>query len=145
MQHHRYGLEIKHKGKRAVHGFKAHLGINVNIDLADEVSVTSTNTYDGEVGLEALPNNSGEVFADSAYRGNHIRDAVRAKNAIPRSSPRLAASCLYSAPAGDREWQLDRSRNRHESALWFARSPLPSGQMVLSLCVIGFGCFLQAA
>ncbi|WP_218036725.1 hypothetical protein [Sphingobium sp. EM0848] len=28
--------------------------------------------------------NPGEVFADSAYRGNHFCDAVRAKGGIPR-------------------------------------------------------------
>lgn len=28
--------------------------------------------------------NPDEVFADSAYRGNHFRDAVRAKGGLPR-------------------------------------------------------------
>ncbi len=32
---------------------------------------------------EAL-DDSGEVFADSAYRGSHVRDAVCAKGSVPR-------------------------------------------------------------
>lgn len=75
---------VKHKGKRAVHGFKAHVGADADTALVEEVSVTSANINDGKAGPEALPDNPGEVFADSAYRGNHFRDAVRAKGGIPR-------------------------------------------------------------
>jgi IS5 family transposase len=75
---------VKHKGKRAVHGFKAHVGADADTALVEEVSVTSANINDGKAGPEALPENPGEVFADSAYRGNHFRDAVRAKGGIPR-------------------------------------------------------------
>src|SRR5690606_25653259 len=32
----------------------------------------------------ALPDNPGEVFADSAYRGSHFGDAVRARGGRPR-------------------------------------------------------------
>ena len=75
---------VKHKGKRAVHGFKAHVGADADTALVEEVSVKSANINDGKAGPEALPDNPGEVFADSAYRGNHFRDAVRAKGGIPR-------------------------------------------------------------
>lgn len=75
---------VKHKGKRAVHGFKAHVGADADTALVEEVSVTSANINDGKAGPDALPENPGEVFADSAYRGNHFRDAVRAKGGIPR-------------------------------------------------------------
>jgi len=75
---------VKHKGKRAVHGFKAHVGADADTALVEEVSVTSANINDGKAGPGALPDNPGEVFADSAYRGNHFRDAVRAKGGIPR-------------------------------------------------------------
>ena len=75
---------VKHKGKRAVHGFKAHVGADADTALVEEVSVTSANINDGKAGPDALPDNPGEVFADSAYRGNHFRDAVRAKGGIPR-------------------------------------------------------------
>ena len=75
---------VKHKGKRAVHGFKAHVGADADTALVEEVSVTSANINDGKAGPGALPDNPGEVFADSACRGNHFRDAVRAKGGIPR-------------------------------------------------------------
>lgn len=75
---------VKHKGKRAVHGFKAHVGADADTALVEELSVTSANINDGKAGPEALPDNPGEVFADSAYRGSHFRDAVRAKGGIPR-------------------------------------------------------------
>ena len=75
---------VKHKGKRAVHGFKAHVGADADTALVEEVSITSANINDGKAGPGALPENPGEVFADSAYRGNHFRNAVRAKGGIPR-------------------------------------------------------------
>ena len=75
---------VKHKGKRAVHGFKAHVGADADTALVEQVSVTSANINDGKAGPDALPDNPGEVFADSAYRGSHFRDAVRAKGGVPR-------------------------------------------------------------
>lgn len=75
---------VKHKGKRALHGFKAHVGADADTALVEEISITSANINDGKAGPEALPDNPGEVFADSAYRGNHFRDAVRAKGGVPR-------------------------------------------------------------
>jgi len=75
---------VKHQGKRAVHGFKAHVGADADTALVEEVSITSANINDGKAGPDALPDNPGEVFADSAYRGSHFRDAVRAKGGIPR-------------------------------------------------------------
>ena len=52
--------------------------------MVEQVSVTSANINDGKAGPDALPDNPGEVFADSAYRGSHFRDAVRAKGGVPR-------------------------------------------------------------
>lgn len=75
---------VKHKRKRAVHGFKAHVGADADTALVEEVSVTSANINDGKAGSGALPDNPGEVFADSAYRGIHFCDAVLAKGGIPR-------------------------------------------------------------
>ena len=75
---------VKHKGKPAVHGFKAHVGADADTAIVEEIAVTSANINDGRAGPDALPDNPGEVFADSAYRGSHFRDAVRAKGGIPR-------------------------------------------------------------
>ena len=75
---------IKHKGKPAVHGFKAHIGADADTALVEEVAITPANINDGKAGPGALPDDPGEVFADSAYRGSHFGDAVRAKGGVPR-------------------------------------------------------------
>jgi transposase, IS5 family len=75
---------VKHKGKPAVHGFKAHVGADADTALVEEIAITSANINDGRAGPDALPDDPGEVFADSAYRGSHFRDAVRAKSRTPR-------------------------------------------------------------
>jgi IS5 family transposase len=75
---------VKHKGKPAVHGFKAHVGADATTTLVEEVSVTPANINDGRAGPDALPDAPGEVFADSAYRGSHFSSAVRAKGGTPR-------------------------------------------------------------
>jgi transposase, IS5 family len=75
---------VKHKGKPAVHGFKAHVGADADTALVEEIAVTPANINDGKAGPDALPDNPGEVFADSAYRGSHFGDAVRAKGGTPR-------------------------------------------------------------
>ena len=55
---------VRHKGKRAVHGFKADVGADADTALVEEVSITSANINDGKAGPDALPDNPGEVFAD---------------------------------------------------------------------------------
>lgn len=75
---------VKHKGKPAVHGFKAHVGADADTTLVEEIAITPANVNDGKAGPEALPDGPGEVFADSAYRGKHFGDAVRAKGGTPR-------------------------------------------------------------
>lgn len=52
--------------------------------LSRDISITPANINDGKAGPDALPDNPGEAFADSAYRGNHFGDAVRAKGGTPR-------------------------------------------------------------
>ena len=75
---------VKHKGKPAVHGFKAHVGADVDTALVEEIAITPANINDGKAGPDALPDDPGEVFADSAYRGRYFGDAVRAKGGTPR-------------------------------------------------------------
>jgi IS5 family transposase len=75
---------VKHKGRPAVHGFKAHVGADAETALVEEIAVTPANVNDGKAGPAALPNNPGEVFADSAYQGSHFTEAVRARGGVPR-------------------------------------------------------------
>ncbi len=78
------GRWVKHKGRAAVHGFKAHVGADATTALVAQVTVTPANVNDGRAGPEALPDAPGEVFADSAYRGPHFGQAVRARGGTPR-------------------------------------------------------------
>ena len=78
------GRWVKHKGRRAAHRFKAHVGADADMALVEEIAITSANINDGKAGPDALPDNPGDVFADSAYRGSYFGDAVRAKGGTPR-------------------------------------------------------------
>ncbi|MGY8605992.1 IS5 family transposase [Gluconobacter cerinus] len=75
---------VKHKGREAVHGFKAYVGADATTALVERIAITPANINDGRAGPDAVPDNPGEVFADSAYRGNHFRDAVRSKGGTLR-------------------------------------------------------------
>ena len=75
---------IKHKRKPAVHGFKAHVGADAETAIVEEIAITPANVHDGKAGGEALPDDPGQVFADSAYSGETFRAAVRAKGGTPR-------------------------------------------------------------
>jgi IS5 family transposase len=75
---------VKHKNRKAVHGFKAHVAADAGTALVEELAVTPGNVNDGRAGGAALPDNPGEVYADSAYRGPVFASAVAAKGGIPR-------------------------------------------------------------
>jgi IS5 family transposase len=78
------GRWVKHTGRKAAHGFKAHVGADADTALVEKIAVTPANVNDGRAGPKALPDDPGEVFADSAYRGSHFGSAVRAKGGTPR-------------------------------------------------------------
>jgi transposase, IS5 family len=82
---------VKHKGRPAVHGFKAHVGADADTALVEEIAITPANVNDGKAGPQALPDEPGAVFADSAYRGKTFRDAVQAKG----GSLRVAATGIW--------------------------------------------------
>lgn len=94
---------VKHKGKAAVHGFKAHVGADADTALVEEVAITPANINDGKAGPDALPDNPGDVFADSAYRGNHFGDAVRAKG----GTPRIVATGMWGRDAVETHERLE--------------------------------------
>ena len=48
------------------------------------IAITPANVNDGKAGPQALPDEPGEVFADSAYRGKTFREAVQAKGGCLR-------------------------------------------------------------
>ena len=70
------------KHKNTDSPFKAHVGADADTALVEQVFITPANVNDGKAGPAALPDDPGDVFADSAYRGDHFNNAVRAKDGI---------------------------------------------------------------
>ena len=97
------GRWVKHKGRAAVHGFKAYVGADASTALVEQVAVSPANINDGRARPDALPDDPGKVFADSAYRGSHFGDAVRAKG----GSPRIVATAMWGRDAQETLAKLD--------------------------------------
>jgi hypothetical protein len=68
-----------------VKSLPAHaIGADADTAIVEKVAVTPGNAHDGRSGELALPDDPGEVYADSAYRGQVFATAVRAKGGMPR-------------------------------------------------------------
>jgi IS5 family transposase len=70
---------VKHKNRKAIHGFKAPVGADADTAIVEVLAVAPGNVNDGRAGGAALPDNPGEVYADSACRGPAFAGAVKAK------------------------------------------------------------------
>jgi IS5 family transposase len=75
---------IKHRNRKAVHGYKAHVACDEDTALIERVKVTPANINDGKAGCDVIPDNPGDVYADSAYRGSRFRDAVEKRGGRAR-------------------------------------------------------------
>ena len=75
---------IKHRNRKAVHGYKAHVACDEDTALIEKVVVTPANVNDGKAGCGIIPENPGDVYADSAYRGPRFRDAVEQRGGRAR-------------------------------------------------------------
>jgi IS5 family transposase len=93
-----------HQRRKAVHGFKAHVSADADTALVEGLTVTPGNVHDGRAGGAALPEDPGEVFADSAYRGEVFGSAVRARG----GTPRIVATGMWGGPGDDTERKLRR-------------------------------------
>ncbi|WP_367161338.1 hypothetical protein ABUE34_15840 (plasmid) [Kozakia baliensis] len=47
--------------------------------LVEQITITPADINDGYAGPDAVPDDPGEVLADSAYQGDHFRGAVWSK------------------------------------------------------------------
>jgi IS5 family transposase len=102
-----------HQRRKAVHGFKAHVSADADTAIVESLTVTPGNVHDGRAGGAALPDDPGEVYADSAYRGEVFGSAVRAKG----GTPRIVATGMWGRPGDDtarklRRWNYDIQRVR---------------------------------
>ena len=75
---------IKHRNRKAVHGYKAHVACDEDTALIERVKVTPANINDGKAGCDVIPDDPGDVYADSAYRGSRFRDAVETRGGRAR-------------------------------------------------------------
>ena len=73
-----------HRSRKAVHSYKAHVGADADTALVEKLAVTPGNAHDGRNGEAALPDEPGDVYADSGYRGEVFGKAVRARGGRPR-------------------------------------------------------------
>jgi len=94
---------VKHRSRPSVYGFKAHVGADAETALVEAVSVTPANVHDGREGPAVLPDTPGDVFANSAYRGQHFTGAVRAKGGVAR----IAATAMWGQDEAETLARLD--------------------------------------
>lgn len=76
-----------HRSRKAIHAYKAHVAADADTVLVEVADVTPGNVHDGRAGVMVIPDDPGEVFADSAYRGARFAEAVRARGGIARVAP----------------------------------------------------------
>lgn len=88
-----------HRSRKAVHGYKAHVGADADTALVEKIAVTPGNRHDGRCGELALPEAPGEVYADSGYRGEAFASAVRAKGGTPRVAITAVWCLAHEDPA----------------------------------------------
>jgi IS5 family transposase len=93
---------IKHKNRKAVHGYKAHVACDEDTALIEKVSVTPANVNDGKAGCSIIPDDPGEVYADSAYRGPRFRGAVEARG----GRARVVATAVWARDEEDAKAKL---------------------------------------
>ena len=73
-----------HRSRKAIRGFKAHVGADAETTIVKGLSVTPGNTYDGRARYGALPDNPGDAYVDNGYRGQVFASAVLPKGGAPK-------------------------------------------------------------
>jgi IS5 family transposase len=73
-----------HRRKKPVHGYKAHVATDGAGGLVRSVEVTTANVHDGTM-LEAVrPQESREVYTDSAYAADRFTSVIRTRGGVAR-------------------------------------------------------------
>src|SRR5215207_3029704 len=73
-----------HRRKKPVHGYKAHVATDEAGGLVRSVENTTANVHDGIMLEAVLPQEPGEVYADSAYATGRFTDVIQARGGVPR-------------------------------------------------------------
>jgi len=75
---------VGHRRKKPVHGYKAHVASDAETDIVRAVAVTTANVHDLNKAEEVLPEEPGDVYADTAYAARRFEEAIIARGGMPR-------------------------------------------------------------
>ena len=89
---------VGHRRKKPVHGYKAHVASDAETDMVRAVAVTTANVHDLNKAEEVLPDDPGDVYADTAYAARRFEQAITARGGTPRSGECGAGSRRSSGP-----------------------------------------------
>ncbi|EYD75121.1 Mobile element protein [Rubellimicrobium mesophilum DSM 19309] len=74
---------VKHRGRAAVHGYKAHVAADAKGGIVRSLEVTPANINDGRMLGAVLPESPGDVYADLAYASTANEQEIRAAGGRP--------------------------------------------------------------
>lgn len=83
---------VGHRRKKPVHGYKAHVASDAETDLVRAIAVTTANVHDLNKAEEVLPDDPGDVYADTAYAAHRFEQAITARG----GTPRIVQRCIWS-------------------------------------------------
>jgi IS5 family transposase len=75
---------VGHRRKKPVHGYKAHVASDAETDIVRAVAVTTANVHDLNKAEEVLPEDPGDVYADTAYAAHRFEAVIMARGGTPR-------------------------------------------------------------
>jgi hypothetical protein len=130
-----------HKRRKAIHGFKAPVAADADTALVEESTVTPGNVNDGRAGGEVLPDDPGDGYADSAYRGPAFASAVQSRRRVPARGPNRRVGpawgqCLTQASGVEPSWPPCALPDRED--LWHLEAQLRTTTHALART--GKGC-----
>ena len=74
---------VGHRRKNPVHGYKAHVASDAETDIVRRVAVTTANVHDLNRAEEVLPEDPGDVYADTAYAAHRFEQIIMARGGRP--------------------------------------------------------------
>lgn len=85
IRHDREARWAGHRRRKPVHGYKAHISTDQDAVLIEAVEVTTANVHDAALLDAVLPDEPGEVFADSAFASHNAERVIIARGGKPRT------------------------------------------------------------
>jgi IS5 family transposase len=70
---------VGHRCKKPVHGYKARVAIDAEMDIARAAALTTVKTHDLIKAEEVLLEDAGDVYADTASAAHRFEEAITAR------------------------------------------------------------------